>query len=323
MQNRSLTAVPGLRVGHAQDTVARTGCTVILGPFRASVHVAGFATGTRELHVLDHNHLVPLVDAILLTGGSAFGLAAADGVVAWLEERGQGFDAGPARVPLVPAAVLFDLGVGDPNIRPDAAMGRAACEAASAEPVREGAVGAGAGATVGKALGMASAVKAGVGSWAVDFGEYTLAALAVVNALGDVLAHDGSIIAGARDASGRFVNTSEMLRKAPDRASNIRAGSNTTLAVVATDAPLERGALHALARQSANGLVRRISPVFTQFDGDVIFALSTAKETREHLPAERLSLATAAQFALEIAIERSVSGGMVSGGTESGRTEST
>jgi L-aminopeptidase/D-esterase-like protein len=182
MHNRSLTAVPGVRVGHAQDTTARTGCTVILGPFRAAVFVGGFATGTRELFVLDHNHLAPLADAILLTGGSAFGLAAADGVVGWLEEHGQGFDTGVARVPLVPAAVLFDLGFGAAHIRPDARMGRAACDAAGDEPVAEGAVGAGAGATVGKLLGPSGSMQGGIGSWAERRGDYTVAALVAVNA---------------------------------------------------------------------------------------------------------------------------------------------
>jgi L-aminopeptidase/D-esterase-like protein len=292
---------------------------VVLGPFRAAVFVAGFATGTRELHVLDSNHLAPQADAILLTGGSAFGLAAADGVVAWLEEHGQGFDAGVARVPLVPAAVLFDLGVGDAHTRPDARMGRAACVAASTEPVTEGAVGAGAGATVGKIAGPEAAMPAGIGSWAVQFGGFTVGALAAVNALGDVLAEDGSIIAGARAADGSFLNTRELLRAA---AASPPRETNTTLAVVATDAPLDRNALNALAQQSAAAFARRIAPVFTQFDGDIIFAVSTAQETRELSPADRLGLAAAAQFALEIAIERSVSGGMESRRTVSGRMES-
>jgi L-aminopeptidase/D-esterase-like protein len=259
--------------------------------------------------VLDANHLAPQADAILFTGGSAFGLAAADGVVGWLEEHGQGFDAGVARVPLVPAAVLFDLGVGDPRVRPDASMGRAACAAASSDPVQEGAVGAGAGATVGKIRGPAGAMRAGIGSWAEAFSGYTVAALTAVNALGDVLARDGSIIAGARATDGSFLNTSEYLRGG--HVSSVR-GSNTTLALVATDAPLDRNALGALAQQSAAAFGRRISPVFTPFDGDIIFAVSTAQETRELLPHDRLGLATAAQFALEIAIERSVSGGMES-----------
>jgi L-aminopeptidase/D-esterase-like protein len=315
MPNQSLTAVPGLRVGHAQNHVARTGCTVIIGPFRGAVYVAGLATGTRELHVLEANHLVPAIDAVLLTGGSAFGLAAADGVVAWLEEHGRGFDTGVARVPIVPAAVLFDLGVGSAERRPDAGMGRAACEAATDQPVEEGAVGAGTGATVGKLLGPAGSMQSGVGSFAVNFGPFTVGALAVVNAFGDVLAANGSIIAGARHPAGQFANTAEVLRSA-SAAPQFRA-DNTTLAVVATDAPLDRSALHTLARQSANAMARRISPVFTQFDGDVIFALSTSLEARELSPAQRLGLASAAQFALEIAIERSVSGGIESGGTES------
>ncbi len=317
MQNQSLTAVPGVLVGHAHDSSARTGCTVVLGPFRGGVHVPGLATGTRELHVLAPDHLVPVVDAVLLTGGSAFGLAAADGAMSWLAEQGRGFDTGVARVPLVPAAVLFDLGVGDSTRRPDAAMGRAACSAASRDPAVEGPVGAGCGATVGKALGPAQATRSGIGSWAVRCGQFVVGALAAVNAFGDVLNASGSIIAGARNPSGGFLDTMNLLRAGGHATPPFPAGTNTTLAVVATDAPLDRASLNVLARQSANALARRISPVFTQFDGDVVFALSTAQTTRDVLPPEKLALAAAAQFALEIAIERSVSGGIESGGTES------
>ncbi|HSL71900.1 MAG TPA: P1 family peptidase [Longimicrobiales bacterium] len=313
MLNPSLTAVPGLRVGHAQDETARTGCTVIVGPFRGAAYVCGFATGTRELGVLDPNHLAPRADALLLTGGSAFGLAAADGVMKWLEERGLGFDAGIARVPLVPAAVIFDLATGSADRRPDAAMGRAACEAASAAPVAEGAVGAGCGATVGKILGPQGAQPGGVGSWAVMLGTYTVAALAVVNAFGDVLRADGSIMAGAQSPDGSFVNAAELLRRGlatPDFArAQQMTPSNTTLAAVATDAPLDRTELAALAHQSANALARRIAPVFTPFDGDIVFALSTANEPASIDAPARAALAAAAQFALEVAIERGVTAG--------------
>jgi L-aminopeptidase/D-esterase-like protein len=199
-------------------------------------------------------------------------------------------------------------------------MGRAACDAADDQPVAEGAVGAGAGATVGKILGPAGSMQGGIGSWAEPRGDYTVAALVALNAFGDVLAEDGSIVAGARTPDGSFLNTSRQLRSGQLPAAPV--GTNTTLAVVATDAPLDRTALSALAQQSASAFGRRISPVFTQFDGDIIFALSTAQQTRELPPIERLGLAAAAQFALEMAIERSVSGGMESRRTESGRTES-
>lgn len=304
MTNQTLTAVPGLQAGHAHDAAARTGCTVFLGPFRGAAEVCGFATGTRELDLLTPTHLVPRVDALLLTGGSAFGLAAADGVMRWLEERGRGFDTGVARVPLVPAAVIFDLAVGSAVRRPDAAMGYQACENASAAAVPEGQVGAGSGATVGKILGIAAADAGGVGSWAETSGGYAVAALAVVNAFGDVVGEDGAIVAGARNPSGEFANTMRLLASSrPHRSGD---AFNTTLAVVATDAPLSRSALQALARQSANALSRRISPVFTAFDGDIVFALSTAVEERALDPEESLPLVVAAQRALERAILRAV-----------------
>ncbi len=306
----SLTRVPGLRVGHATDAAARTGCTVVLGPFRASCDVRGLATGTRELDVLSPHHLVPTVNAILLTGGSAFGLDAAAGVMAWLEERGLGFDTGFARVPIVPAAVIFDLGEGSSQRRPDAAMGRAACDAATADEVVEGAVGAGTGASVGKILGHAGAMPAGVGSWALDSAGFAVGALAVVNAFGDVLGADGRILAGAHGPDGAFLDTARALRESGFEGGfgrpNPIPGTNTTLAVVGTDAPLSRTALEMLARMAGTALARRIAPVNTPFDGDVVFALSTSGEATE-LPAPALlALGAAASHALERAIERAV-----------------
>jgi len=307
-----ITAVPGIRVGHATDAAARTGCTVILGPFRAACEVRGLATGTRELEALSPLHLVARPDAILLTGGSAFGLAAADGVVRWLEERGAGYDVGVARVPIVPAAVIFDLAVGDAARRPDAAMGRAACDAASAGDVAEGPVGAGTGATVGKVRGLAGAMPGGVGTWAESVAGYTVGALAVVNAFGDVLDAQGRILAGARDEEGRFLDTARTLREGRipgDFARLARGappGTNTTLAVVATDAPLPRTALEALARAAGTALARRISPVHTPYDGDVVFAVSTAPAAHELTPGTLLTLGVAAAYTLERAIERAV-----------------
>ena len=304
----SLTDVPGLRVGHATDREAGTGCTVVLGPFRASCDVRGLATGTRELDALAPRHLVPTVDAILLTGGSAFGLDAAAGVMAWLEERGAGFDTGFACVPIVPAAVIYDLGTGRPDVRPDAAMGRAACDAAASAAVAEGRVGAGTGATVGKIRGRAGAMPGGLGCWALEAVGFRVGALAVVNAMGDVLGPDGRILAGARGEGGAFLDTARVLREVGLGGGFGRPApaGNTTLAVVATDAPLTRTALESLARMAGTALARRISPVNTPFDGDVVFALSTAEQAAELPPPVLLSLGAAATYALEQAIERAV-----------------
>lgn len=307
-----ITAVPGIRVGHATDAEARTGCTVLLGPFRAACDVRGLATGTRELETLSPLHLVPRADAILLTGGSAYGLAAADGVMTWLEEQGYGYETGAARVPIVPAAVIYDLGVGRADRRPDAAMGRAACEAAGGGAVAEGPVGAGAGATVGKLRGIEHAMPGGVGTWAVTGEGYTVGALAVVNAVGDIVDDAGRIIAGARADDGGFYNAARALAEArlkPATLQRMRAdgpGTNTTLAVIATDAPLTRTALESLARAAATGMARRIVPVNTPFDGDVTFAVSTAPDAEELPSATLLVLGILGAEALARAIERAV-----------------
>ncbi len=307
MSARTLTSVPGVRVGHATAPDRSSGCTVVLGPMRAAAEVRGMATGGRELGTLQPDHLVPAVDAILLTGGSAFGLAAADGVAEWLEARGCGYDTGVARVPIVPAAVIFDLAPG--SARPDAAMGRAACDGASAGPVAEGRVGAGAGATVGKVAGPEAAMPGGVGTFALDAGSYTVGALAVVNALGDVVDAAGRIVAGARAQDGGFLDATALLRAwngdAGEMADQV-AGRNTTLAVVATDAPLTRVDLGRLARQAANALARRIRPVHTPFDGDVVFAVSTAGEAKAASSREILALGWTATAALEEAVTRAV-----------------
>lgn len=292
MTNRTLTAVPGVAVGHAEDAGARTGCTAVLGPFRAAAEIRGLATGTREMDALSLLHLVPVCDAILLTGGSAFGLGAADGVVGWLEERGRGFPTSAAAVPIVPAAVIYDLAVGDAAVRPGPAMGRAAASAADPGPVGEGAVGAGCGATVGKMGGGGTGDPGGVGSWADPDRGPAVAALAVVNAFGDVLDEAGGIVAGARGPEGRPLDTARTIREGErppgfGSGTGARAGEatepgagggpaeNTTLGVVATDAALGKRALQVVARQAMNGLVRRIRPAGTPFDGDVVFALST------------------------------------------------
>lgn len=307
MSNDTITAVPGLRVGHATVVGGGSGCTVVLGPFRAAVEVAGMATGTRELDVLDPRHLVPLVDALVLTGGSAFGLAAADGAAGWLAEQGLGFDTGVAKVPIVPAAVIFDLA--DGVSRPDAAVGRAACAAASAAPVAQGRIGAGTGATVGKLAGRPRSSPGGVGSAAGTLGGHALGALVVVNALGNVVDQRGAVVAGARgDAAGEFLDAATLLRTAgtPGGAGVPRAGAHTTLAVVATDAPLTRVELGRIAKVAATGLARRIDPVNTPFDGDVVFAVSTAPAAVEITAAEALALGVALRDLLEEAVLRAV-----------------
>jgi L-aminopeptidase/D-esterase-like protein len=306
-----LTAVPGLAVGHATASGGRTGCTVVLGPFRAVAEVRGLATGSRELDVLRPEHLVPRVDALLFTGGSAFGLAAADGVVSWLRERGRGYDTGAARVPIVPAAVIFDLAEG--TSPPDAPMGAAACDAADDGPVAEGRVGAGAGATVGKLAGVEASMPGGVGSWSVKTGPWTVGALAVVNALGDVLDGDGRIVAGARADDGSFPGGAVLARAAAGsrggEMKELGAGTNTTLAVVATDAPLDATNLARAARMAGNALARRIHPVHTPFDGDVVFTVSTA-EAAEALPSsDVLAVGLGMQEALEEAVTRAVTVG--------------
>jgi L-aminopeptidase/D-esterase-like protein len=308
--NATLTSVPGIRVGHASVDDGGSGCTVILGPFRGAVETRGLATGSRELGTLAVDHLVGRIDAILLTGGSAFGLAAADGVMSWLSERGLGFPTSTVPVPIVPAAVIFDLA--DGRGRPGSDEGRAACEAATADRVAEGRVGAGTGATVGKIGGMEGASAGGLGSAAVTCGGHRVGALVVANALGDVRDAQGGIVAGARGPSGEWLDTLALLaggglkRAGPPPLS---PGTNTTLAVVATDAPLDRVDLGRLARMASNGLARRITPIHTPFDGDVVFAVSTGEDTHEASAAEVTALGAAAQQAVEGAIIRAVTEG--------------
>ncbi len=303
----TLTSVPGIRVGHAVEPGGRSGCTVVLGPFRGAVEVCGTVTGSRELGSLSPHHISPTIDAVLLGGGSAFGLGAADGVTAWLEKQGQGFRVGATRVPLVPAGVIYDLQTNVP--RPDAAMGRAACEAASDAPVAEGREGAGAGATAGKIGGMGTGMPTGLGSWSVPLGSWTVGALAVTNPFGDILDAWGGVLAGARDTGGVFVNTSRTLREAAVGGAldaSTLPGVNATLTIVATDAPLSRVALGRVARVAATALARRISPSNTPFDGDLVFVVSTSDQPRGTGAAEVLAIGSAARDCLEVAIERSV-----------------
>jgi L-aminopeptidase/D-esterase-like protein len=272
--------VAGLAVGHFTDTRRPTGCSVVLCPAGAvaGVDVRGAAPGTRETDLLDPRNTVEQVHAVLLTGGSAFGLDAAGGVMRWLEERGHGLRVGPACVPIVPAAVLFDLWVGDASIRPDAAAGYAAASAARIDDLAQGSVGAGAGATVGKLFGPERAMKGGIGSASLTVGAVTVAALVVVNAVGDVLnPTTGQVLAGARDDAGTgFIHIAQALcsGRAP---ATLMQGMNTTLGVVATNAALSKAQCGKLASMAHDGLARSISPVHTPLDGDTLFALATGR----------------------------------------------
>jgi L-aminopeptidase/D-esterase-like protein len=273
----SLTDIPGIRVGHVSDFEALTGCTAILCERGAAggVDIRGSASGTTETPTLSPGHVDPVAHGICLAGGSAFGLEAASGVRRYLEKQGAGVETPAGRVPIVPGAIIYDLGLGKSHVRPDLAMGEAAAAAATADPVREGCVGAGTGATVGKALGMRNAMKGGLGSWTVKLpGGVLVSSLVVVNAFGDVRdSSTGKIVAGARKApdSREFANAEEVLKLRPP-APLVRV--NTTLAVVATNARLEKTEATKLAEFASLGMARAIYPVNTMLDGDVSFALS-------------------------------------------------
>ena len=274
----SLTDVRGLRVGHFTETRRPTGCTVILTPEGAvaGVDVRGAAPGTRETELLSPLNAVEKVHALMLAGGSAFGLDAAGGVMRWLDERGFGVQVGPARVPIVPAAILFDLWVGDARIRPDADSGYAACEAATTDPVPQGNVGAGSGAAVGKLFGIGRAMRGGLGSASVTVGGVTVAALVAVNAIGDVIdPATGQTVAGARTVDGSaLLGTMQALRRG-DVPAQLQPGAATTLGVIATDAVLSKAQANKLAQMAHDGFARSINPVHTMGDGDTIFALAT------------------------------------------------
>ncbi len=267
----------GLKIGHFTDTRRATGCTVVLVEPGAvcGVEVRGAAPGTRETDLLAPGALVEQVHAVLLTGGSGFGLDAAGGVMRWLEERGRGFAVGPMRVPIVPAAVLFDLWIGDARIRPDAAAGHAACASATDAPPEQGNVGAGAGATVGKLFGFERAMKGGFGTAAITSGGVTVAALVAVNAVGDVIdPSTGEPLAGARTRDGRHLLGSLRALERGELPSPTPAGSATTIGVVATDAVLTKAQANRLASLAHNGIARCVNPI-TMADGDTLFALAT------------------------------------------------
>lgn len=283
MDNRTLTAVEGLKVGHVTLSARPTGCTVVLAESGAvaGVDVRGSAPGTRETDLLSPVNTVQQVHAVVLSGGSAFGLDTASGVVRWLEERGIGFETGVARVPIVPAAILFDLGIGDPRIRPDAECGYKAAEGASTRPVEEGSIGAGAGATVGKLHGRARAMKGGIGSAAIRLSDgLVVAALVAVNAVGDIVdPATGRVIAGVRGEDGRsLLDARTLLRSGRHRA---RSGGNTSIGVVATNATLTKAQATKVAQMAHDGLARAIVPAHTPADGDTMFSLATGARAGE------------------------------------------
>ncbi|MGH2515961.1 MAG: P1 family peptidase [Ktedonobacterales bacterium] len=288
--------VPGVLVGHDTQLDAGTGCTVLLfeHPALGAVDVRGGAPATRETDLLDPRCMMREVHAVVLAGGSAYGLDAASGVMRYLEERGAGFDTGVARVPIVPAAALFDLALGRADIRPDAAAGRRAAEAAQSGPVAQGSVGAGTGATVGKMAGPLYVTKSGLGSasLALPVGSIVVGALAAVNAVGDVYDEaTGQLLAGARRPDGNgWLNASGSASTGATQApgasdARLFPGAQTTLAVVATNAACSKADLAKIAGMAHDGLARAIRPVHTPFDGDIVFALSTADGPEAGQPA--------------------------------------
>lgn len=283
MRSSSITDVAGIEVGHHTDARRPTGCTVVLarGSAVAGVDVRGAAPGTRETDLLAPSNVVERVHGVLLSGGSAWGLDAAGGVMRWLDERGIGMQVGPARLPIVPGAVLFDLPLGDQRIRPDAAAGYAACEAASRAHPAEGNVGAGAGAAVGKIFGIRRAMKGGIGSASVTVDGVTVGAIIACNALGDVVDPEtGQVIAGARTADGASLLDTRRALLRGDQPQPMLAGANTTIGVIATDAVLTKVQASRIATMGHDGLARAINPIHTLSDGDALFALATGESGR-------------------------------------------
>jgi L-aminopeptidase/D-esterase-like protein len=284
----ALTDVTGLLVGHFTHARRPTGCTVVLAPEGAvgAVDVRGAAPGTRETDLLDASNLVDKVHAIVLSGGSAFGLDAATGVMRWLDEHQIGFETGHGCVPIVPAAVLFDLPVVGPDddarVRPDAESGYAAAQAANNQPALEGNVGAGAGASVGKLFGLDRSMKGGIGQSSLSVGPWTVAALIACNAVGDVVDPDtGAVVAGARSVDGVGLLNTQRALVAGEKLQAPIPGTNTTIGVIATNARLTKAQAKRLAMSAHDGLARSVRPAHTPFDGDTLFALATGRHTAE------------------------------------------
>lgn len=283
----AITDVEGIKVGQWTSTARPTGCTVVLAPPDGAVggvDVRGSAPGTRETDLLNPENLVDRVNAVVLSGGSAFGLDTATGVVRWLDEHGIGYDAGVAKVPIVPAAILFDLApaVGGPKNRPDAAAGYAACEAAGAQAPAQGNFGAGAGATVGKMFGIARAMKGGIGTASITLAGLVVGAIVAVNAIGDVIdPHTGKVVAGARTSDGKHKLDATAQVFSGDLPPIVKPGTATTIGVIATNAVLTKAQAQKIAQMGHDGIARAISPSHTMFDGDTLFVMATggAKKT--------------------------------------------
>jgi len=280
MKEIELTDIEGISVGHAQDLEAATGCTVVIGRegMTGGVDVRGGAPGTRETDLLDPVNLVQQIHAVVLSGGSSFGLDAACGVMQYLEAEGIGFDAMVTKIPIVCGAVLFDLAVGDHTIRPDRKMGYAACLDAAVPGFAEGCVGAGAGATVGKILGMERCMKSGLGVSCFRTGDLEIGAIVAVNCLGDVIDPEtGETLAGVLDEEGKkCLNTEEiMIRQFADR--RMTFGGNTTIGTVVTNARLTKSEANKVASMAHNGYGRTLRPAHSMFDGDTLFALATGR----------------------------------------------
>ena len=315
----AITDVAGLLVGHSTNLEAATGCTVVLCPQGAvaGVDVRGSAPGTRETDLLRPGNLVQQVHAVMLSGGSAYGLDAASGVMRFLEERDVGYRIGPGVVPIVPAAIIFDLGLVTHSVRPGPDDGYAACVSASDGPPEEGSVGAGTGATVGKTMGREHATKGGLGTASVNLDGLVVGALAVVNALGDVVDPDtGRVLAGPRDDEGRCFLRSVDVLAGPREAQVASAPTNTTLAVVATNASLTKEQANKLAQVGHDGLALAVRPCHTMADGDVVFALATGESDE---PVNMNRLCSAATRAVARAIVRAVETATGVGGVPSAR----
>ena len=305
----SITDVAGIEVGHFTESRRPTGCTVVIAREGAigGVDVRGAAPGTREPDLLAPGNLVERVHAVMLAGGSAWGLAAADGAMRWLEEHGVGMDVRFGTLPIVPAAVLFDLPVGDARIRPDAQSGYAACAAASSAAPAEGNVGAGTGALVGKLFGAALAMKGGIGTASVTVGGGTVGALIACNALGDVIDPDTArVVAGARTDDGLALRDTRRALLRGDLPKPLLAGTNTTIGVIATDAVLTKVQANRLATVAHDGLARSINPVHTMSDGDTLFALATCRVALDEATPGMTVLGTMAAEAVAIATVRAV-----------------
>jgi L-aminopeptidase/D-esterase-like protein len=323
--NNAITDVPGIEVGQAQDDDALTGCTVFLcrkGAV-AGVDVRGGAPGTRETDLLDPVNLVEKVHAVVLAGGSAFGLDTASGVMRFLHENNIGFDTGVGKVPIVPAAILFDLNLGSGNVRPDADMGYRAASVASADAPAEGNVGAGAGASVGKIFGLKSAMKSGIGTASMNAGGLIIGAMVAVNAFGDVIdPHNGQIMAGARSTNlgplklgqeGYFADTLETMKTFIGRTVlGFATKANTVIGVVATNAKLTKAEATKVAQMAQDGLARAIRPAHTMLDGDTFFALATGEKKADPSTVGAFAAEVVAQ-AIVRAIQKAASAGGLPG----------